>query len=182
MKLVYVIGPPGIGKTTAMRGATDHWLAVPSTKPSHPDVWIPHSILIDQGVPMAVEMGVRREPFGGTDGLSMAIGSMACDWIRTKPHDLVLGEGQRLATRNFLTCAGEAGYETRLLVLSAPDEVVRDRYSIRGEHQSSPWRRGAATRVRNLSLWGEAGNVSEVVRIDASGPPGYVADEIRAQL
>jgi ribose 1,5-bisphosphokinase PhnN len=180
MHLIYLIGAPGVGKSTAMRAATSEWTAVPAERDRSVPGWTPHVRLIDgDGIVRAIELGVRREPFGGTDGLSMSIGPQAADFLYTHPHRLVLGEGQRLATRPFLEAAVRAGYSTTLVLLSLPPELAAERWAGRGTDQASSWRKGAETRVRNIAGWAAARGDLVVVTLDASGPPGFIGDEIR---
>lgn len=176
-RLIYLIGPPGVGKTTAMREATAEWTAVPAVSERGR---VPFTRLVDgDGIVRAIELGVRRDPFGGTDGMSMSIGPAAARFLATRPHDVVLGEGQRLATRPFLEAATCCGYAVTLVALSLPDHLLVERWASRGTEQAAGWRKAAQTRVRNLAGWAATLGGILVVSLDASGPPGFVGDEVR---
>jgi len=149
--LVYLVGAPGVGKTSLMRALTgrcDRLTAVGTT--------VPHDVLLrpredDENADVAVEVGRRRELFSGTDALSMSINPLAVQWIAAQPHRLVIGEGARLGNPAFLLAARRAGYQVHLIHLTAPDTVLSYRRRARGTRQSEAWMRGAATRASNLA-------------------------------
>lgn len=141
MKLVYLIGEPGIGKTTLMRELTSRMgPAVEMTKPfAHREGagWI--------------ELGRQRGMFSGTDGLSMSVQPDAIVWLRTRPAPLVLGEGDRLGTGSFLDAVG-AYAEVRLVGLVAPPAVAAERRANRGQDFAfnAQWLKGRISKVERL--------------------------------
>jgi hypothetical protein len=153
-RAVYVIGPPGVGKTTLMERLKADYLEVDARR-AWPGslLWltplyrIPHN-----GVPDGVELGRRRATFGGTDALGMAVMPHACDWIantRVLPG-VVFGEGARLGTVRFLS--GLSMRADLLVVhLIASPEALTARRQLRGSDQSDAWMRGAATRAANAA-------------------------------
>lgn len=148
--LVYLVGPPGVGKSSVMEALTAECdrLTALSTPVPHDVLCIPRDD--DQNADVALELGKRRESFSGTDALGMSIQPKAVEWIATRPHRLVLGEGARLATVGFLHAARAAGYRLHLVHLQASDFTLAVRRRGRGSSQSEVWMRGAETRARRL--------------------------------
>lgn len=170
--LVYLIGAPAAGKSTLMAaltaGCTRHLVEQPLaheilTVPRHPGV-------------RAVELGRRRTTFAGTDALSLNVQPRAVAWITTTAHDLVLGEGDRLANLGFLLAARHAGYHVHLLVLDAPTTVLDARCAHRGSHQSPAWRTGRRTKVDRLAGNADAHGLT-VTHLDARHPPEHVVGQ-----
>lgn len=147
--LVYIVGPPGVGKSSVMEALTaecDRLSAISL---------VPHDVLCiprddDAPADVGIEIGKRRDTFSGTDALGMSIQPKAVEWIATRPHRLVLGEGARLATVGFLHAARAAGYTVHLVHLSAGDNALADRRTGRGSDQNPVWVRGATTRARRI--------------------------------
>ena len=171
MRLVYVIGPPGVGKT-----ATLDTLVAPY-RPSEVAVPFRYRIYPEPGWTV---LGPARAAFGGTDALSMSVQPKVVGWLAGSSPPVVLGEGDRLANLGFLRAATDVGYETFLVVLSAPETVVEERRTRRAaEHdsgtQNASWVAGRRTKVARLAAaW------SPTVEIDASRPVAEVAADLAA--
>ena len=141
MRMVYLIGEPGIGKTTLMREYT-HRLgpAVEMTKP----------LAYRMGAGW-LELGRQRGMFSGTDGLSMSVQPLAIAWLRTLPATLVLGEGDRLGNASFMEAVG-AYAEVRCVAMVAPPEVGAERRANRAQPFTfnDTWLKGRISKVNNL--------------------------------
>lgn len=148
--LLYIAGAPGTGKSSVMRALRAPWdLTV------HHHAEVPHTVLRSPhtGAPTGVELGVPRESFPGTDALSMSIGPRAQQFVLRSGARFVLGEGARLATRPFLGGCATQGVRTTLVCLSADPELLDERWRARGAKQNPSWRKGAATRAREVGRW-----------------------------
>lgn len=141
--LIYVIGEPGAGKSTAMRKATEHFGRHPQQAP------FAHDLLVSESAIVAAELGKRRPTFSGTDALPMNVITKAERFLYETLAPVVLAEGARLGCRRFLEAAVEAGYQTHLLYLTTPHAAAQ-RAARPGEQKPS-WVKGAATRAENLA-------------------------------
>lgn len=146
--LLYLIGAPGVGKSSLMAELTAGCARYERLTP------LPHDVLLDpDGVPVAAELGRRRERFSGTDALAMNVSPAACAWLRDgNPWaELVLAEGDRLAHAGFLRAAADGGYVVTLAHLTADQDTLDRRCAERGSAQSPTWRRGRTTKAANLA-------------------------------
>lgn len=158
MKLVYVVGVPGSGKTTlvtAVAGPATELRRVPFAHRVHADGLI--------------TLGDDREPFGGTDSLSMSVQPKVLDWLEAERPALVLGEGDRLATLKFLT-PPRAYADVTLVLLDTPPELAAqrraERVAVGAKPQNEQWLRGRATKVARLAdAWD-----GPFVRLDGTAP------------
>lgn len=174
--LIYLSGPPGVGKSTLMAHLTAGLRRAPHRKP------FAHDELLDgSGRPVAVELGHHREAFPGTDTLSMGVAPLAYAWIAGRPAELVLAEGDRLASRGFLRAATEAGYTAWLVDLDAPEPVLVARRDARGSRQNPTWVKGRVTKARRL-----AANAIEygwsLISLDATRPTPDLAAELHGAI
>jgi hypothetical protein len=150
--LVYVVGEPGVGKSTAMAAATAGYLrtAVPAGRHS-----VARDILIHPRTYFIVgaELGRRRAGFPGTDTLPMNVCPAACRYVAGRALDetpLLLGEGARLGNRRFLTAAVDGGWKVHLVHIFGAAAAAARREA-RGSQQNSAWVKGSATAAARLA-------------------------------
>lgn len=149
--LVYLVGAPGVGKSTVMAVLTAGLHRVPRVSGQlRYDGLYPATAPPQTPRCVGVELGARREKFSGTDALGMAVNPDAIGWISDTTEPLVLGEGARLANARFLLAAVMAGYRLHLVHLSADPAVLAARRAQRGSNQNPAWLRGAETRARRI--------------------------------
>lgn len=168
--LVYVIGAPGVGKSTLMAHLTlDIMVAQLHTEPFGHVLWR-HDV---------VELGIRRADFSGTDALPMNVQPKVERWLADEGLDypLVIGEGDRLGNVKFLRAAREAGWIVHLVVMQLPAEALNLRHAGRGKAQSESWREGRKTKVRNTASWA-VGEGIHVLSMPASRLPGQLAGQV----
>lgn len=147
MQITYVIGEPGVGKSTLIGNATKgiEWFMQ-----SRPFM----HVIYEQ--PEVVELGPRRgEYFSGTDGLSMSVQPRVVDYLQFPTYNHVLGEGDRLANDKFFRYCDSISDFTVVLVTAA-DGVAGERRAKRAEKMSLPeqnekWVKGRLTKLANLA-------------------------------
>jgi len=174
MTVLYVVGLPGAGKTTAVAEAHRQF-----GEPVEVDDPVPHLSYPNADV---VQLGRDRGAFSGTDALSMGINPKACAYVRAKPAALVTGEGDRLANSRFFETAVACG-QFVLVWLDCPPALARARARDRAEalgrpQQPASWWKGRLTKVDNLvGRWAD-----HVVRISADDDPERVAARLTETL
>lgn len=170
MRVIYLIGAPGAGKSSAMKRALQIRRWADPVQRLEP---IPH---LDYGAGL-IQLGrVRETGFSGTDALGMAINPRAIEFIESRPANIVLGEGDRLANAGFLTAADRAGVLT-LIWLDVPPEVARERARQRAlllgtKEQTETWWKGRYTKTARL-----AGGWPHI-RLDGTRHPEDVAQSL----
>jgi len=143
---LYIIGEPGVGKTTLMNGLLTNYRRGDARRLGGL-LW--GEPLHLSGQPLGVVLGRARGAFSGTDALGMAVQRDAVRWARHEAEGEVYGEGQRLANVAFLTALAERG---RVLVLHLWGPAVAERQRrARGSQQAPSWLLGSRTRAVNLA-------------------------------
>jgi P-loop Nucleotide Kinase3 len=171
MRLVYLIGDPGVGKTTLTRALLDR-LADGATEVSSP---VPHELLWRAGRVVGAHLGRPREWFGGTDALAMNVQPAATAWLTTRPFGLVVGEGDRLGNGKFFAAMTTAGIDLAVVHVTCPPTLAEARRVERGSRYHPAWLAGRRTKVARLAPQATA-------VVDASRPPDVLADELLHRL
>ena len=166
MRVLYMIGLPGAGKSTVFSEMTRGLDGLSVRKPIKFMEWWCRDGTV-------VELGLRRESFSGTDSLAMNVQPTAVEWLRSDPYDYVMAEGDRLGNAKFFTAVSEFA-DLEVVLLEATDEMARARRTERGSEQSEVWLKGRRTKVTNLAeKWAD-------VIIGADAPPEQIARELKA--
>jgi len=159
-RLIYLVGPPGAGKSTLMARLTEPFSRIPIAPP---ETSVAHDQLVrelspDEGAGgtiqiVGAEIGIRREKFSGTDALPSSIIDKAVPWLYAKTYPLLLAEGARLANRRFLEAAVDAGYQVIVALLDHDETEAwrRKRSKEIGRIQNASWVQGRVTASRNLA-------------------------------
>jgi hypothetical protein len=163
-QLIYIAGPPGVGKSSLAKILTHHWDKVIEKHHPVPHVRLQHPV---SGRQVGLELGVPRDDFPGTDALSMDIGPRALQFLSTTWTPFALGEGARLATRPFLSGLVSAGVKVTFVSLSAPQDVLDYRWQQRGGKQNPSWRKGAMTRAERMFEWAIATDGVRTIRSES---------------
>lgn len=158
-KSVYIIGPPGSGKSTLMAKLLDGWSVGPYLKWQR-EVYGHTLRHPEKG--LGAYLGHLRPEFPGTDALSLSGGPRCVEWLESIPVlgiDWVFGEGARLTHMGFLEALNEA---TDLVVvyLDVDPEVAAQRRAERGGKQlSEQFCKTQTTKSANVAQACEAGGI-----------------------
>lgn len=140
MEALYIIGEPGVGKSTFVAHLTR---GLP-----HEDGISPFAFRrYDNGV---WELGSRvNRDYPGTDTLGMSVQPKVVEFLTGMRPEYLLAEGDRLANRKFFTALVDMGYNLTVVALYGPDVAKRQR-ALRGSSQDESWLKGRQTKVRRL--------------------------------
>lgn len=177
LSLLYLIGEPGVGKSTTMQTLTAGLERVYAGTPLH------HEILRQPGevATIAMELGRTREGYPGTDTLALNANPKAINFVSWRPAPIMLAEGDRLANMAFLEAAQQAGYRVHVAHLTAADPAVpAARRAGRGSQQNESWLKGRQTKVTNLAATVRRRPGMEVLAVDTSTrTPAQVVNLLR---
>ncbi len=156
MNVTYLIGEPGVGKTTLVENLVQGWVRYDVRKP------FAHQVYRETGV---VQLGPAREAFGGTDGLSMSVQPKVVEWLSSwdgPEFSNILGEGDRLATDSFFQAVGAAGATLNVIHVVCDAATAEHRRQQRAQDlgskpQDPTWLKGRRSKVARLAeTWATA--------------------------
>lgn len=153
MRLTYLIGVPGVGKTTLLNSITDGLPGMAVRRPFARTLYV-------NGV---VQLGEARDVFGGTDTLSMSVQPKVLEWAEMPDYPDLVGEGDRLANAKFFEAMSGLGYDLCIVNCHASEETTSRRRLSRAEaHSMKPqnptWVQGRLTKYARLAEeWGTHG-------------------------
>jgi broad-specificity NMP kinase len=144
-KLIAVGGSPGTGKTTLFRKFMEdkEWIQVEPAKL----ISAMYNPKLDLYILGKYEEG---ETFAGTDRLSMAVQPPMQEWIASHNCN-ILFEGDRIFNQSFLEFAmGLPHTDLQVVILTAPKDLLEQRYKDRGSDQSEQFLRGRETKYSKI--------------------------------
>ena len=149
MKMVYMIGMPGTGKSTIMKEFMRQFQELTLSTGSQWERERPADLLDTHKMGDVRVLGIYEdgEVFCGTDKLSMAVPPHAVEWAKSNPNETVFGEGDRLTNRKFFEAWGDN--LTIIELTTSPEERCR-RYKQRGSNQSDKFIQTVATKCKNI--------------------------------
>ncbi len=136
---VYLIGEPGVGKTTVMGELCAPYVVGEAAR-LRGQLW---GEPLTGGRWTGVRLGRSRGTFSGTDALGMSVNPDAVAWAAEDDlPQIIFGEGARLANERFLLTLA-ARTDLLLVLLTASNAPERRRK--RGTEQNPSWVKGRAT-------------------------------------
>ena len=146
MRTVALIGVPGSGKTTVMRGVLERFPAGFNHKLIFGKKSAEHHYLV----------GIYRGlDFDGTDQLSFQAASSFKAWAKELPQEaVVVFEGDRLANAKVFEFCLQHGALQVVLIDAAPEHIARrlaSRAKKTGKAQDATWLAGRQSKVSRLA-------------------------------
>lgn len=142
MKLFYIIGIPGTGKSTLMKALMER-IGGDWKQERVIDLLDTHN----NGKYRVLGKYEEAQTFSGTDRLSMAVAPKAIEWIKTKPNEIIFGEGDRLNSKTFFEAVGD---DLTIIHLTVSDNTREERYKERGSNQSDKFIQTTRTKCQNV--------------------------------
>lgn len=148
---IYIVGEPGVGKTTISLELASKYTINPPIR-LHKQLW--GQPLTKGHIVKGILLGKPKPPFSGTDALGMSVSPDACQWVAQQTtYRLIIGEGARLTNTRFLQTLKDHT-NLNLIYLTADNAADRrqNRQKTNGTKQQNPnWVQGRATAARNTT-------------------------------
>merc|ERR1719491_320648 len=146
--LVYGIGYPGSGKSSAFKSALADMHYKETLRP------VP-LVVYDNGFLLLGQWRDGMNP--GTDAMEHAVKPKVLDWMRECQPGFIIAEGIRLCNRGFFDAAKSLGYSVQIVCFDVTTEVSQSRYTERGAAHGAVWNinkqnffKGACTQIDNM--------------------------------
>ena len=148
-KILAIGGRPGTGKSTLMKEFMTQYTDWVRMKP-FPLVDVEYS---EQGNISIIGKYDEGETFSGTDRLSMAVQPNALEFVRLSTNTNIIFEGDRLFNGSFIRDLMDLeDAELDVILLNAPEDVLKARYIERGTDQTEKFLQSRATKYSNLLM------------------------------
>jgi len=142
MRMLYVIGAPGSGKTTALRHVLEPF--------SKEVINLPPKVTYYEAGAL-VQIGYDRGTFSGTDTLAMNAQPRILQALDDYRWDNVVAEGDRLANVGFFEGVRAIGYDLTVAYMDTPLAMAAERREMRGSDQNQSWVNGRITKAHRLA-------------------------------
>lgn len=139
MEAMYIIGEPGVGKSTLTRHLTR---GLPYEDTDSPFAMRRY----DCGV---LELGGHRKDYPGTDTLALDVQPKVVEFLEGYESKYLLAEGDRLANAKFFDSLLAMGYNLAVVAIIGPEVAAKQR-KVRDSHQNATWLKGRQTKVERL--------------------------------
>lgn len=166
MKLLYIVGIPGAGKSSVIKLLTKNLkqkiVEVPiQLRGVNRDKTL--RVVYTKYNRYSIQLGYDRGDWSGTDALDKAIFPYMQHWLGTQDRfRFVLGEGDRFSSAKFFDWCEEIGIELTVAALVVDEEIANERRAKRDEKvksvgmkrktssQNPTWLAGRRTKVYNV--------------------------------
>lgn len=147
VKVIFLMGEPGSGKTWLFKKILDRYSATRKSASMPSIVYEKFTAGNGKTVYMLGKYNLRK--FSGTDRLSMSCQPFVENFMLGILGGAILIEGDRLCNDKFFKFCRE-NFDFRLYHLDNAIELLQARREERGYYQSSSWIKGRATKILNL--------------------------------
>jgi hypothetical protein len=163
-KIVYIVGEPGVGKSTLMDRLTEPYQRhILDGQPRREQLRVPPSpaqllskdigpLPATVGLELGCRAGKHPEGYPGTDAMSMTAIVGVDRWLReTKGGGVpvILGEGARLGVKRLVDTAIELSIPITVCLIK-DERRAADQRAARGSMQNESWIKGARTRAERF--------------------------------
>lgn len=175
MRVLFVVGAPGVGKTTFVREAllTQDAYLVQSPK------WT-----VSEATRVVAAGHYLGATFDGADtvpynGVKPALQFWKERFLPDDAFDLTVFDGDRFSNRPAVDTLKACGVKLLCMHLTAPDTVADARRAERGSQQNSTWIKGRVTKARNFAALDV---FDRTLELDASPPVEALARQLEEFL
>lgn len=177
-KAIILVGVPGTGKTTATWKLLEYLENKNNSKFSYfkEGLVVGHRL---NNIEVIGDYSDSSNVFSGTDRLSMAVAPEFKEYISKNNPEIIFLEGDRLGSNSIIDYLSDKGYEIKVVGLTAPKEILQERYSERGSNQPEQFLKAKNTKVNSILTRMDLVLDDAILEIDSSKiTPEKIAEQI----